>query len=106
MRYGFGVKRVELGRWERYFAARNSGLGVEAAARKARLGVSSAYRFERGDQGSSGLVAAAELGVSSVGGVLVAAPLSEEARRGLEDFAFFRLRFFGRKSTPWQERAA
>ena len=29
-----------------------------------------------------------------------------EARRGLEDFGFFRLRFFGRRSTPWQERAA
>ena len=24
----------------------------------------------------------------------------------LEDFAFFRRRYFGRKSTPWQERAA
>jgi hypothetical protein len=86
------VKKVELVRWGKYFDARNSGLGVEAAARRARLGVSSAYRFERGDQGSSGgLVAAAELGVVQVGGVLVDAPLCEEARRALEDFAFFRL---------------
>ena len=100
------MKKVELARWGKYFDARNSGLGVEQAARKARLGVSSAYRFERGDQASSGLVAAAELGVSSVGGVLVEQPLSVEALRALDDFAYFRLRYFGRKSTPWQERAA
>jgi len=101
-----GVRRVELARWGRYFEARNGGLGVEAAARRARLSVSSAYRFERGDQGSSGLVAAAELGVVSVGGCVVEAPLVEEARLALEDFAFFRERYFGRRSTPWQERAA
>jgi hypothetical protein len=38
--------------------------------------------------------------------VVVAQPLSVEAQRALEDFAFFRLRYFGRKSSPWQERAA
>ena len=37
---------------------------------------------------------------------LVEQPLSVEALRALEDFAYFRLRYFGRKSTPWQERAA
>jgi len=100
------VRKVELERWRRFFDARDSGLGVEAAARRARVGVSSAYRFERGDQGSSGLGAAAVLGRSLVGGVVVAAPLCEEAQRALVDFGFFRLRYFGRKSTPWQERAA
>lgn len=32
--------------------------------------------------------------------------LSEPARRALEDFAFWRLRYLGRRSTPWQEEAA
>jgi hypothetical protein len=41
-----------------------------------------------------------------VAGNLVAAPLSPEAQRALDDFAYFRLRYFGRRSTPWQERAA
>ncbi len=81
-------------------------MGVEQAARKARLASATAYRFERGDPASGGLEAAAALGVSSVAGNLVDQPLSPEALRALEDFAFFRLRFFGRKSTPWQERAA
>ena len=100
------VRKADLRRWESYFSHRNSGVGVDGAAKKAKISRSSAYRFERGDQGSGGLVAAAELGVSTVGGVLVEQPLSVEARRALDDFAFFRLRYFGRQSTPWQERAA
>jgi hypothetical protein len=44
--------------------------------------------------------------VVSVGGVVVEAPLCVEARRALEDFEFFRLRYFGRRSSPWQLRAA
>jgi hypothetical protein len=100
------VKKADLDRWGKYFAARNEGLGVEQAARRSRLSPSSAYRFERGDQSSGGLEAASVLGVNSVAGNLVAQPLSGEAQRALEDFAFFRLRYFGRRSLPWQERAA
>ena len=100
------MKAADLKRWEKYFEARNSGVAVEAAARRAKLSASTAYRFERGDPGSGGLVAAAELGVTMVAGNLVAPPLSAEAQRALDDFAYFRLRYFGRKSTPWQERAA
>jgi hypothetical protein len=100
------VKKGDVERWGRYFEARNQGVGVEGAAKRARLSASSAYRFERGDQGSGGLEAAAVLGVSVVAGNVVGQPLSGEAQRALEDFAFFRLRFFGRRSSPWQERAA
>ena len=100
------MRKGDVDRWGKYFVARNSGVGVEAAARRVRLSASSAYRFERGDPGSGGLEAAAVLGVSMVDGVVVAQPLSVEAQRALTDFAFFRLRYFGRKSTPWQERAA
>ena len=100
------MKHVELRRWERYFEARNLGLGVEAAARKARISPATAYRFERGDQASSGLEAASLLGITSINGNLVSQPLSPEALEALEDFAKFRLRYFGRRSTPWQTRAA
>ena len=104
--YGGVMRRVEVDRWGKYFVGRDSGLGVEAAARRARLSVSSAYRFERGDQSSGGLEAAAVLGVVSVGGNLVESPLCVEAREALDDFVKFRLRYFGRRSTAWQERAA
>jgi len=100
------VKSIDLKKWQTYFTARNEGIAIEAAARKARLSASTAYRFERGDPGSGGLEAAATLGVNMVAGNLVAQPLSEDAKRALDNFVYFRLRYFGRKSTPWQERAA
>jgi hypothetical protein len=100
------MKKVDLRRWQVYFTYRDSGWGVEDAARKARLSPSAAYRFERGDQTSTGLEAAQTLGREVVGGNLVAKPLSVEATKALADFAYCRLRYFGRKSMPWQERAA
>jgi len=100
------VKAAELKRWERYFHERNLGIGVDQSARKARIAPATAYRFERGDPTSQGLEAASILGVNTVAGMLVGQPLSPEARDALEDFAKFRLRYFGRRSTPWQERAA
>ena len=100
------MNKTELKRWEIYFTQRQQGVGVEQAARKARLTSSTAYRFERGDQGSSGLIAADQLGITQLNGVYLAPPLTPEAQRALEDFAYFRLRYFGRKSTAWQTDAA
>ena len=100
------MKQSELNKWKRYFEHRNAGIGIDAAATKARLAHTTAHRFERGDQASTGLEAASILGVTSVAGNLVDLPLSAEALKALDDFAFFRRRYFGRRSTPWQERAA
>jgi hypothetical protein len=100
------VKQSDLNKWKRYFEHRNTGLGIDASATKARIASTTAHRFERGDQSSQGLEAASILGVTSVAGNLVDLPLSPEALRALEDFAYFRRRYFGRRSTPWQERAA
>lgn len=100
------MKPVEMRKWARYFEARNLGKSVEASARFARISPSTAYRFERQDPTSTGLEAAHTLGITHVAGNLVDAPLDPAALRALEDFAYFRLRYFGRKSTPWQERAA
>jgi hypothetical protein len=100
------VRKTDVEKWRRYFAARNEGLGVEAACRRARVSKSVAYQFERNDPKSSGLEAAQIIGVSIVAGNLVAQPLSPEASRALDDFAYFRRRYFGRESTPWQIRAA
>ena len=100
------MKASDLSRWRKYFEARNTGQSVDAASRKAKLHISTAYRFERNDPTCGGLEAAAILGVTTVAGNLVDTPLSPEAKKSLDDFAYFRLRYFGRKSTPWQERAA
>ena len=100
------MKQTDVARWEKYFTARNEGHNVEAAARRARLPSSTAWRFERNDPGSGGLEAASILGISVVAGNLVAQPISPIAVAALDNFAEFRLRYLGRKSTPWQTRAA
>lgn len=100
------MKRVELAAWERFFDARDAGIGVEKAAAKARISPTTAWRFERGDQSSSGLEAASILGRHTVAGEMVTQPLTPEASAALADFATFRLRYFGRRSTEWQKRAA
>ena len=95
-----------MNRWRAYFEARNGGKSVEQACRASRISKSVAYAFERNDPRSTGLEAASVLGVAMVAGQLVEQPLSEQAYKALEDFAFFRRRYFGRESTPWQVRAA
>lgn len=100
------MKAPDLKRWQKYFDFRDSGLSTEAAAKRSNLSSSTAFRFERGDQRSGGLEAASLLGRNQVAGNVVDQPISIEARDALEDFALFRLRYFGRASTPWQTRAA
>lgn len=100
------MRRTDLNRWQKYFDARNEGRTVDQACKTSRISRSVAYQFERNDPRSTGLEAASVLGVSMVAGNLIDQPLSEEAYKALEDFAYFRMRYFGRKSTPWQVRAA
>jgi hypothetical protein len=100
------LKAADLNRWKKAFDLLDSGAGAAEAARKSRLSPSTVYRFLRGDPASGGLEAAARLGRAMVGGNLVAQPLADDAQRALADFAFFRLRYMGRRSTPWQVRAA
>lgn len=100
------LRKSDVTKWSRYFDARLNGMPVLAACRKSGIAESTAYRFERNDPSSLGLEAAAFLGITEIEGNPIAEPVSEEARKALNDFAYFRLRYFGRKSTPWQERAA
>jgi hypothetical protein len=100
------MKKVDLDKWERYFHWRNEGYPTAEAAKRARISQATAFRFERGDESSTGLEAAQVLGISMVAGNPVAAPLNKQAQRALTDFAYFRMRYFGRRSTPWQVKAA
>lgn len=97
---------ISTDRWRAYFEARNSGYSVAQSALKAGIDKSSAYRFERKDPSCSGIAAAHRLGFHVVAGEMVPQQMDATAQDALEDFALFRLRYMGRRSTPWQERAA
>ena len=73
------LRKIDLERWKRYFELRDEGHSVETAARGARIDNKTAWRFERGEPGSTGLEAAEILGVTHVGGLEVAPDLSKLA---------------------------
>ncbi len=100
------MRKFDLNRWEAYFDLRNRGHSVDKAARGSKIDPKTAAKFERGDMTSTGLEAAATLGITVVAGTTVATDLCKEAKRALDDFGYFRRRYFGRVSTPWQEKAA
>ena len=100
------MKKIDLNKWAKYAKERNNGISIGDAAARARISRHAAYSFERGDQSSSGIEAMSILGITSVAGNLIGQPLTPEAAEALKDFAAFRFRYFGRKSMPWQERAA
>lgn len=100
------MRKIDLTRWEHYFELRNEGKSVEQSARGAKIDPHTAHRFERGEPGSTGLEAAELLGVTVIADNPVAPDPPAEAVQALNDFGLFRRRYFGRKATPWQERAA
>ena len=115
-----------LAKWRSYYELRDGGQTVELAAARAGLSPSSAYRYERGEESSQGMRAALALERGDLPTTSMAAdspvisesnevvrqsdfePIrtTEEGQKALKDFAYFRFRYFGRKSMPWQVRAA
>jgi hypothetical protein len=98
---------------KKYFEARAAGFSIAESARKAKFSEATAYRVERAAQ-----TLRADEGIDSsardyrerkteakLQGPIAYDKLSDEAKLALEDFGYFRERYFGRVSTPWQEEA-
>ena len=98
-------RKVPLESWQIYFDARQAGVPVTTAARKAGISKETAARFERGVS-KGGNEAAEILGLTRVGKVQITKTLAAEPTRGLTDFAYFRRRYLGRRTVPWQTDAA
>jgi len=98
---------------KKYFEARAAGFSIAESARKAKFSEATAYRVEkaaqnlRADEGiDSSAANYRELKAEAkLDGPKPYDRLSAEAQRSLEDFAYFRRRYFGRIATPWQEEA-
>lgn len=119
---------IQTAVWEKYDRLRSQGYSQAEAARRAGISQPSAWRREKKLAAEHGIYQPAALvhqptksagGTTNPakrrntpgrepGGRLGAIPREElkpEALRALDDFAYFRRRYFGRKSTPWQEEA-
>lgn len=98
-------RSVSQEKWKHYFAERRTGASIAAAARVAGIDKSTCYSLERGSPTSSGAAIKKVLDADVLPDVVPLDKLSPEAKRALDDFAYFRRRYFGRISSPWQEEA-
>ena len=98
---------------KKYFEARGAGFSIAQSAQKAKFSEATAYRVEKAAQNlrvSDTLDTSAPNYSQTKGELKLEGPkpldkISEEAQRALDDFGYFRRRYFGRIATPWQEEA-
>ena len=98
---------------KKYFEARSAGFSIAQSAQRAKFSEATAYRVEKAAQNlrikddvDSSARDYRELKVEAkLEGPKSYDQLNDDAKRALNDFGYFRQRYFGRISTPWQEEA-
>jgi len=98
---------------KKYFEARAAGFSIAQSAQKAKFSEATAYRVEKAaqnlrvsDDTDTSASNYRELKVEAkLEGPKPYDRLCAEAKLALEDFGYFRRRYFGRIATPWQEEA-
>lgn len=98
--------RIEPARWAAFDAMVDDGWTVTHAARECKIDRSTAALHRKNMKKRAGQIYAAVAESTDLADPKPVSKLSPEAQRGLEDFEFFRLRYFGHVSTPWQVDAA
>jgi len=103
--------RIRPAQIEKFYRHRREGYSIKASAEKAGFSESSAkgiLRTGKADHSTPGSRPERFAGEhdDSIGPPKTEDQLSPEAKRALTDFGYFRSRYFGRRSTPWQEIAA
>lgn len=102
-----GSPRVTPDQKRRFVARLRDGWSIKDCADNAGVSYAWAKAYARGLQNSSGRAwkGEAEQANDELPGPIPHGELRPEASRALEDFGYFRYRYLGRKSTPWQEEA-
>ena len=97
-------KRIDDTRWQKYAKAVSQGHSQRTAASMAGISYASVMRQAKIPTsrlnkalGEIGFEKAGVFGIDSVKG---------DAARALEDFGYFRQRYFARSTSPWAEEAA
>jgi hypothetical protein len=101
--------RVPQEKWDKFDALHGpGGLSVQAAARQAGISYKTAALHAKGLKKADGQPYHRHIQDQNLPKPKAAddSKLKDAAKRALEDFEFFRLRYFGHVSTPWQTDAA
>jgi hypothetical protein len=99
-------QRIPAERWNIYFAALSRGDSRAKAAKEAGIALRSADRVHNEPRKSSGWEFYKRWLADSVHDVVPYGALTPNARKGYNDFEFFRRRYFGHISKPWHIDAA
>lgn len=98
-------RRSEIDR-AKYWGLRNErGFTQKQAAKEIGISVQTARAWERGLRNNSGDAYRERLKEQALQPPKRLHQLSKEAKQAYDDFAYFRRRYFGRLSSPWQEDA-
>lgn len=100
------LQRIAVEKWDAYFALLSAGMARHKAAKQAGISVNSVDRLHRDPRSSSGFEQYKSWVTSNVRDVVADNRLGTAARRGIKDFGYFRERYFGHISMPWQVEAA
>ncbi len=98
--------RISPERYAEFDKLIKMGANVAEAARRTSISYPTAAARAKGLKKRDGAIYAALNADNELPKPKAASKLSEEAERALTDFEFFRLRYFGHVSTPWQVDAA
>lgn len=104
---------IPMWKRQRYWRGRSDGLSITAAAKVAGISRTTGQHFEKegidamsyADRSNEPLHRWVTADQVSVPEPLHPDELGPEAKRALEDFGYFRRRYFGRTHSPWQEMA-
>lgn len=100
------IQRIPAERWQTYFAALSRGESRSRAAAEAGISLRSADRVHNEPRKSGGWEFYKRWLADNVHDVVPYNRLTPNARKGYEDFEFFRRRYFGHISMPWHIEAA
>jgi len=96
------ARSVPKAKWDRFAKLRDEGHSFTAARKAVGISYDAAKNYEDGDSKSSG----ADHREARLTPVKAYETLIPEAKRAYHDFEYFRTRYLGRTSEPWQVMAA
>lgn len=100
---GTGNKRIDDGRWRKYAKAISEGHSQRTSATMAGISYASVMRQARIPTSRMNRILG-EFGFEKAG-VFDVDKVKGDAQRALEDFGYFRSRYFARSTSPWAEEA-
>jgi hypothetical protein len=99
-------QRIPVEKWEAYFALLTAGMARHKAAKQAGIAITTVERLHQDPRRSTGYAVYREWVANNVRDVVTPNRLGTAPRKAIKDFEYFRERYFGHISMPWQVEAA